>query len=59
MSSKNLVIIGVSTGGPGTLKELFSQLPPLNAAFVVVLHINPDMDYRIAQGLNDAASMTL
>lgn len=55
--SRNLVIIGVSTGGPFTLKELFGELPPLNAAFLVVLHITPQMDYRIAQGLAAAASM--
>ena len=57
MSSKNVVVIGVSTGGPLTLRDLFTGLPPLNAAFVVVLHITPEMDYRIAQGLNDCASM--
>jgi two-component system, chemotaxis family, protein-glutamate methylesterase/glutaminase len=57
MSSRNLVVIGVSTGGPLTLKELFGELPPLNAAFVVVLHITPTMDYRIAQGLDAVASM--
>jgi two-component system, chemotaxis family, protein-glutamate methylesterase/glutaminase len=57
MSSLNLVMIGVSTGGPMTLKELFSALPPLNAAFVIVLHITPEMDYRIAQGLDASAAM--
>lgn len=57
MSSKNVVMIGVSTGGPSTLKELFLEIPPLNAAFVVVLHITPEMDYRIAQGLDASASM--
>ena len=57
MSNTNVVIIGVSTGGPSTLKELFGELPPLNAAFVVVLHITADMDYRIAQGLGAVASM--
>jgi two-component system, chemotaxis family, protein-glutamate methylesterase/glutaminase len=57
MNSKNLVMIGVSTGGPSTLKELFSALPPLNATFVVVLHITAEMDYRIAQGLDAGASM--
>jgi len=55
--SSNLVMIGVSTGGPMTLKELFRELPPLNAAIVIVLHITPEMDYRIAQGLHAAASM--
>ena len=57
MSRRNIVIIGVSTGGPFTLKELFSELPPLNAAFVIVLHITALMDYRIAQGLDAVASM--
>ncbi|OGU11257.1 MAG: chemotaxis protein CheB [Geobacteraceae bacterium GWC2_58_44] len=57
MVRRNLVVIGVSTGGPFTLKELFSELPPLNAAFVIVLHITQQMDYRIAQGLNAVASM--
>jgi two-component system chemotaxis response regulator CheB len=57
MLNKNLVVIGVSTGGPFTLKELFSELPPLNAAFVIVLHITAQMDYRIAQGLDAVASM--
>ena len=57
MSSNNVVMIGVSTGGPSTLKELFNEIPPLNAAFIVVLHITPEMDYRIAQGLNASASM--
>jgi len=57
MGIRNLVVIGVSTGGPLTLKELFKELPPLDAAFVVVLHITPTMDYRIAQGLAAVASM--
>ena len=51
------MVIGVSTGGPLTLKALFAELPPLDAAFLVVLHITPQMDYRIAQGLNAVASM--
>lgn len=57
MSIRNLVVIGVSTGGPLTLKALFRELPPLDAAFLIVLHITPQMDYRIAQGLAGAASM--
>lgn len=57
MSRRNLVVIGVSTGGPLTLRALFRELPPLDAAFLVVLHITPQMDYRIAQGLATAAAM--
>jgi two-component system chemotaxis response regulator CheB len=50
-------MIGVSTGGPMALKRLFTDLPPLDAAFVVVLHIPPGMDYKIGKGLNGVASM--
>ena len=57
MSSKHLVMIGVSTGGPLTLKALFSEIPLLNASFVVVLHITPEMDYRIAESIDASASM--
>lgn len=57
MARTNVVVIGVSTGGPLTLKELFRELPPLNAAFVIVLHITPEMDYRIAHSLDAVASM--
>lgn len=57
MNSRNLVVIAVSTGGPLTLKALFRELPPLDAAFLIVLHITPQMDYRIASGLASAASM--
>jgi len=57
MRNRNLVVIGVSTGGPLTLKALFAELPPLDAAFLIVLHISADMDYRIAQGIAVSASM--
>ena len=39
------------------LKRLFAELPPLDAAVVIVLHIPPGMDYKIASGLNAVASM--
>lgn len=57
MIGTNLVVIGVSTGGPITLKRLFADLPPLNAAFVIVLHIPPGMDYRIANSLAAVSAM--
>lgn len=50
-------MIGVSTGGPLALKRLFVDLPPLNAAFVIVLHIPPGMDYRIAKSLDAVSAM--
>lgn len=57
MTANNIVMIGVSTGGPIALKQLFANLPPLNAAVVIVLHIPPGMDYRIARSLANVASM--
>lgn len=57
MVNNNIIMIGVSTGGPIALKRLFSGLPPLDAAIVVVLHIPPGMDYKIAKGLDAVASM--
>jgi len=59
MTANNIVMIGVSTGGPIALKRLFSSLPPLNAALVIILHIPPGMDYRIAKSLAGVASMPL
>ena len=57
MVNNNIVMIGVSTGGPIALKRLFAGLPPLDVAFVIVLHIPPGMDYKIARGLDGVASM--
>ena len=57
MVNNNIVMIGVSTGGPIALKRLFAGLQPLNAAIVIVLHIPPGMDYKIAKGLGAVASM--
>lgn len=57
MNNRNIVMIGVSTGGPIALKRLFAHLAPLEAAIVIVLHIPPGMDYRIAKGLDAVASM--
>ncbi|HEY3309261.1 MAG TPA: CheB methylesterase domain-containing protein [Desulfuromonadaceae bacterium] len=57
MIPHNIVIIGVSTGGPIALRRLFADLPPLNAAIIVVLHIPQGMDYRIAKGLDAVSSM--
>lgn len=57
MVNNNIVMIGVSTGGPIALRRLFSELPPLDAAIVILLHIPPGMDYKIAKGLDAVASM--
>ncbi|MDD2366462.1 MAG: CheB methylesterase domain-containing protein [Desulfuromonadaceae bacterium] len=59
MVNNNIVVIGVSTGGPIALRRLFSELPLLDAAIVIVLHIPPGMDYKIASGLDSVASMPI
>ncbi len=51
-----LVVLGASTGGPGALAEILSDLPgDLNAAMVVVQHVNQEfsaglVDWLDAQG---------
>lgn len=57
MFNGNIVVIGVSTGGPITLKTLFSTLPRLEAAVIVVLHIQPGMDERVALSLAKVSVM--
>lgn len=57
MVNNNIVVIGVSTGGPIALRQLFTGLPPLDAAIVIVLHIPSGMDYKIAKGLEAVATM--
>ncbi len=39
MTKRKLVIIGISTGGPKTLRTLFSGLPKLNGSIVIVQHM--------------------
>ncbi|QSV47001.1 chemotaxis protein CheB [Geobacter benzoatilyticus] len=57
MFNNRIVMIAVSTGGPITLKKLFADMPPLNAAVVIILHIQPGMDRLVAKGLAAVASM--
>ena len=54
---KNIIVIGSSTGGPKLLAKLFSELPPLNAAIIIVQHVPPVFDRRIAERLDRLCSM--
>lgn len=49
-----LVVIGASTGGPGTLSEIFAGLSPtdLPAAVLVVQHMPPGFTHSLAQRLD-------
>lgn len=51
---EKVVIIGVSTGGPGTLMDILPHIPTdLDAAIVVVQHMPPMFTASFAKRLND------
>lgn len=50
-----IVVIGISTGGPGTLMEVLPMLPPeLKAALIVIQHMPPSFTSSFAKRLDDA-----
>lgn len=50
-----VVVIGISTGGPGTLMEVLPMLPQdLGAAVIIIQHMPPSFTSSFAQRLNDA-----
>jgi two-component system chemotaxis response regulator CheB len=59
MQCSNLLIIGSSTGGPRILEELFTTLPPLNAAVLIVQHITKGIDESLAASLSKFLSMPI
>jgi two-component system chemotaxis response regulator CheB len=50
-------MIGSSTGGLKVLEELFSRLPVLNAAVVIVQHISPQVDRSFVASLARVSKM--
>lgn len=53
-----VVVIGVSTGGPGTLTEVLPLLPAdLKAAVIVVQHMPPSFTASFAKRLDDVCKM--
>ncbi|WP_010167691.1 CheB methylesterase domain-containing protein [Candidatus Epulonipiscium viviparus] len=57
---KYVVVIGVSTGGPQTLKELFSNLPKeLPLTYVVVQHMPEGYIPNMAHRINQISSLTI
>lgn len=50
-----VVVIGISTGGPGTLMEVLPALPSdLRAAVIIIQHMPPSFTTSFAKRLNDA-----
>lgn len=57
-SLPNLVVIGASTGGPGALKTILSQLPKnFNAAIVIIQHIDEQFTSNLVHWLNQASTL--
>jgi len=55
-----VVVIGVSTGGPGTLMEVLPMLPQdLGAAVIIVQHMPPSFTTSFAKRLNDACAIPI
>jgi two-component system chemotaxis response regulator CheB len=53
------VIIGVSTGGPGTLMEIIPKLPrDLNASVIVVQHMPPGFTASFARRLDEYSQLS-
>lgn len=63
VASKELskvVVIGISTGGPGTLMEVIPKLPAdLNAALIIVQHMPPAFTSSFAKRLNEACKFPI
>ena len=55
-----IVVIGISTGGPGTLMEVLPMLPEdLKAAVIIVQHMPPTFTSSFAKRLNDACRIPI
>lgn len=55
-----VVVIGISTGGPGTLMEVLPLLPSdLEAAVVIVQHMPPSFTNSFAKRLNGACQIPI
>src|SRR5262245_4867414 len=53
-----VVGLGASAGGINALQQFFVHTPPdLRAAYVVILHLSPDHDSRLAEVLQHNTSM--
>lgn len=57
MPTCNFVMIGSSTGGLKVLEELFSRLPVLKAAVVIIQHITPQVDQSFVASLLRVSKM--
>ncbi len=59
MKKRNIVVIGISTGGPKTLKKFFDGLPLLDASIVLVLHIIKCANKSLCESLDRVTDMNV
>jgi len=59
MNEHNIIVIGSSTGGPKTLKEVFLGLPVLNASVIVVQHMPHYINESLKDKLGDRTEMNV
>lgn len=57
MNSRNLIVIGSSTGGVRVLETVFSGLPRLNAVMVLVHHMPRFINQSVADQLQSISDM--
>jgi two-component system chemotaxis response regulator CheB len=57
MKKRNIVIIGISTGGPKTLKTFFDGMPLLDASIVLVQHMMKCANTSLTAALNGVTEM--
>lgn len=57
MKKQNIVIIGISTGGPKILKEFFDGLPLLDSSIVLVQHMIKCANKSLCETLNRLTEM--
>ena len=57
MEKQNIVIIGISTGGPKTLRGFFDGLPLLDASIVLVQHMIKCANKSLCSTLNGLTEM--
>lgn len=57
---QNVVVIGVSTGGPATLMDILPGLPAgLNAAVLIIQHMPPSFTNSFAKRLNEYTPLSV
>jgi two-component system chemotaxis response regulator CheB len=57
MKKRNIVIIGISTGGPKTLRSFFNGLPRLDASILLVQHMIKCANKSLCKTLNGLTEM--